>query len=333
MNIQKQKHTFFIILISISLFTPLYLAAQATLDDAITALTDQINKYMLEQKKTKIAIIPFPDLQQQTVTVLGSFIAEELTTNLFATGKFKIIERSLLKQILDELKLSQTGIVDAASAKELGKMTGVDAIIAGTLADLGDTIAMNCRLIETQSGEVFAAAKSKFTKDKNIENLLGASINENILSKKEKLDEGKLKESKMETYTLPFTLDASKYKIKYAGAFYGGSQLHIELISFVLYKNTIVKLNFKSETDYYWHRFRSPSMSDEKGNQYLAQKVESIYVKKEDDNYVIEKVPSNLNILIVCEFPIVPNNTKKLFINIFDKQIEIDWQELLKNRI
>src|SRR4030042_1370572 len=74
---------------------------QESLDTAINSLTDQINKYMLEQKKTKIAIIPFPDLQRQSVTVLGSFLAEELTTNLFTTGKFMIVERSLLKQVLD----------------------------------------------------------------------------------------------------------------------------------------------------------------------------------------------------------------------------------------
>lgn len=145
-----------------------YAVAQQNIDEGINELTEQINKYMVEQQKTKIAIIPFPDLQKQEVNILGSFIAEELTTNLFATGKFKIVERSLLKQVLDELKLGQTGIVDANSAKELGKMTGVDAIIAGTITDIGSNIAINCRLIETQSGEVFAAAKTRIFKDKDL---------------------------------------------------------------------------------------------------------------------------------------------------------------------
>jgi len=44
---------------------------------------------MLMPGLTKVAIIPFPDLQKQTVTLLGSFIAEELTTDLFTTGKFQ----------------------------------------------------------------------------------------------------------------------------------------------------------------------------------------------------------------------------------------------------
>ena len=131
---------------------------------------------MAEQKKTKIAILPFPDLQRQTVTLLGSFIAEELTTDLFTTGKFKIVERNLLKQVLNELKLGQTGAVDAASAKQLGKLTGVDAIIAGTIADLGSNIAVNCRLIETETGEIFSAAKAKIKKDENILKIFGETI-------------------------------------------------------------------------------------------------------------------------------------------------------------
>ncbi len=165
------------LLISSLVITPFLLSAQENLDTAVNALTDQINKYMVEQKKTKIAVIPFTDLQKQRIMVLGSYIAEELTTNLFLTGKFKIVERSLLKQVLDELKFGQTGVVDSTSAKQLGKMTGVDALVAGTITDLGSYIAVNCRLIETESGEVFAAAKAKITKDDNITRLLEQETN------------------------------------------------------------------------------------------------------------------------------------------------------------
>ncbi len=151
---------------------PYFVLARQNLDEGIKALTEQINKYMVEKNKTIIAIIPFSDIQKQRVNAFGSFIAEELTTNLFMTGKFKIVERTLLRQLLDELKLGQTGVIETKSAKELGKIAGVEAIIAGTITDLGSAIAINCRLIETESGEVFAAAKARIKKDRDIEKML-----------------------------------------------------------------------------------------------------------------------------------------------------------------
>ena len=187
------KIKYLVCLFLISFIFPCFSYSQDDIDVALDNLTVQINRYMVEQKKTKIAIIPFFDLQKQETTVLGSYLAEELTTNLFMTGKFKIIERSLLKQVLDELKLSQTGVVDPNSAKELGRMAGVDAIITGTTVDLGVYIAINCRLIETESGEIFAAAKAKIKKDANVAKIMGDTIG--IEKAKEKPEE-KIEEEK-----------------------------------------------------------------------------------------------------------------------------------------
>jgi len=189
----KKISKVFILFFMLITFDRNFTYSQDNIDVALEQLTSQINQYMVEQKKTKIAIIPFSDLQKQTITVLGSYLAEELTTNLFMTGKFKIVERSLMKQVLDELKLSQTGVIDPGSAKELGKMAGVDAIVTGTIADLGSYVAVNCRLIETETGEVFAAAKAKIRKDVNIEKIMEEAVTspKSDRSKEKNLEEHK----------------------------------------------------------------------------------------------------------------------------------------------
>lgn len=146
--------------------------AQEDLDTAIGKLSDKISQHMAEKKKTKIAVIPFQDLRTDKVTTFGKYIAEELTTCLFNSGKFDIIERNLLAKILEELKLSQTGAVDPSSAKELGNITGVDAIVTGTIQDLITRVAINCRLIETETGNIFAAASEKIRKDESIAKII-----------------------------------------------------------------------------------------------------------------------------------------------------------------
>jgi tetratricopeptide (TPR) repeat protein len=49
------------------------------------------------------------------------------------TNVFEIVERSQIAQVMQELQLSQTGVIDEAQAAQVGKMLGVDAIITGTV--------------------------------------------------------------------------------------------------------------------------------------------------------------------------------------------------------
>jgi TolB-like protein len=237
---------------------PYVVLARQSLDEGINALTEQINKYMVEQKKTKIAIIPFPDIQKQKVNVFGSFIAEELTTNLFTTGKFKIVERSLLRQVLDELKLGQTGIVDANSAKELGKLTGVDAIIAGTITDLGSTIAINCRLIETQSGEVFAAAKTRIAKNSDLEKML---VDSNDINTPKMNDQKQAETKKDNTYSLPSTIE-SDYKFEITSCQKSGQRITIDFKVTLLDENGEIRLSAD------WI-----NITDNNGNVYKASRL------------------------------------------------------------
>jgi TolB-like protein len=124
--------------------------------------------------KATIAVVEFSDLSG-AVTVFGRLLSEELITKLFATGKYKVIERLLLNKAIAEHKLQLQGLIDPKSAKELGKILGVDAIVSGTIAELGDSIRVNSRLISTETGEVFSVAAATIVKDDSIKGLLAGT--------------------------------------------------------------------------------------------------------------------------------------------------------------
>lgn len=115
--------------------------------------------------KATLAVVEFSSLSGG-VTDLGRLLSEELITRLFATGHYKVIERLLLNKAIAEHKLQLQGLVDPRSAKELGKILGVDAIMSGTIADLGDSLRVNARLIATETGEVLSVAAVTMRKDK-----------------------------------------------------------------------------------------------------------------------------------------------------------------------
>src|ERR1044072_9142312 len=148
-----------------------------SLDQRASELSKQIAKNMETGQKRRIAVLEFTDLQGQ-VTNFGRYLSEELITRLYDSNKFKVVERQLLNKVIAEQKLSLTGVVDPISAKRLGSVLGVDAIVSGTIADRGDSLKVNARLIDTQAGEVFSAAATEMVKDKEVLALLGAGVSE-----------------------------------------------------------------------------------------------------------------------------------------------------------
>lgn len=139
----------------------------ASIDVQLDKLTTQLVKSLSQEKKSKIAIMEFPDLHGNT-SELGKFIPEELTTRLFMTRRFEVVERSLLNKVLEEQNLGMTGLVDVSSAAQVGKMLGVDAIVTGTITDMGHALRINARAIATETAGVFAVSSVSIDKDEHI---------------------------------------------------------------------------------------------------------------------------------------------------------------------
>lgn len=147
--------------------------AASNLEEGVNQLAGQISKSMQEKQSRKIAIIDFSDLNGR-VTALGQFLAEELTTQLFmiAPGKFEVVERRQLLKLQEELALGQKGLIEEKSIKKMGRILGVDAIVTGSMTDLGNTVKINARLIGVESAKVFAVAATDIPKTGMVADLM-----------------------------------------------------------------------------------------------------------------------------------------------------------------
>jgi curli biogenesis system outer membrane secretion channel CsgG len=145
---------------------------QSALDQRLADLSQQIVAKIGTGQKRTVAVLEFGDLQGN-VTDFGRYLAEELITRLYDTGKFKVIERQLLNRVIAEQKLSLTGVVDPASAMKLGSLLGVEAIVSGSVADRGESLKINARIISTSTGEIVSAAAVDMAKDREVTALMG----------------------------------------------------------------------------------------------------------------------------------------------------------------
>lgn len=119
-----------------------------------------------------IAVVDFTDLEGNA-TRLGRFLAEEVSVDLVAEAKgFDVIDRTHLKTILQEHRLSATGLIDPQTARKLGLIAGADALLTGTMTPLGDSIRLDLKVLDTQTAKMLTAASTDIPKTPAITSLL-----------------------------------------------------------------------------------------------------------------------------------------------------------------
>lgn len=157
---------------------------QISLEQRLGELSKEISDELTGNQKTTVAIAEFVDLDGK-VTSFGKFLAEELVTRLYKTKKLKVIERQRLDKVIAEQKLSLTDIIEASSAKRLGRILGVDAIVTGTISELGNNFRINARIINTETGELLAAAGVSVVKDQEVCSLINCGAQSALINRVE----------------------------------------------------------------------------------------------------------------------------------------------------
>ena len=143
-------------------------------DTVISKLSHQISSTMLEQNKRRVAVMNFT-LQTGEMTELGLYLSDKLTNSLFQyRDKFEVVERTRLESVLKEMKLGLTGIIDDKTVQSIGKVLGADAIVIGSITDLGGEVDINIRMLGTERANVLAVASALLEKSDAIVKLMGS---------------------------------------------------------------------------------------------------------------------------------------------------------------
>lgn len=140
-------------------------------DTKTTKLCTQISPATKSATRLNVAVIEFQNLNGKSDD-FSRFLCEELTTKLFQTKKFNIVERSQLDKIAIEQKLQLNGPISSESLEKLGKLLGVDAILTGTITNIQYAIRVNARLINISTASVYSVASTDIEIDEMVASLL-----------------------------------------------------------------------------------------------------------------------------------------------------------------
>jgi TolB-like protein len=113
---------------------------------------------------TRVAVMPFEPADGGSPRD-GWNISEKLVTQLVRTGKVQALERSMLRALMSEQRLGQTGALDPATLKRIGRVLSADGIVTGSFTTIGREVVVNARLINTETGVIVAASERKAERD------------------------------------------------------------------------------------------------------------------------------------------------------------------------
>ena len=85
-------------------------------------------------------------------------IINRLSSALFQTDKYTVIDVSQRQQILNELEFSLSGCADDSCMLEVGRMLSAESIVVGSLGRIGGRIAVSLKMLETETGKTLATA-------------------------------------------------------------------------------------------------------------------------------------------------------------------------------
>jgi TolB-like protein len=109
-----------------------------------------------------IAVFPFenggsygPDAADLEPLTVG--LQQMLLTELQQHAGLRIVERNEMARILEELDLSETDRMDAATAAEIGKLVGARYAIAGSFTDWYGDFRLDTRIFSVETSEIVKA--------------------------------------------------------------------------------------------------------------------------------------------------------------------------------
>jgi len=140
--------------------------------------------------KLRVGIVDFVNKSSYGAGRLGTSASDILTTELFKTGAFILVERAQLKQVLGEQSLGQTGAVSAETAAQAGKVLGLNALVTGSISQFGVSTggadygvykqkvqtakcAVDVRVVDASSGQLLFADSGKGEFERKAQEVLG----------------------------------------------------------------------------------------------------------------------------------------------------------------
>lgn len=150
---------------SLELINEIPVDVRHDIDNELEKLAKDIVESLKKENDVKVvAVLSFNNLDTKKESYLGRYTSEYMTDYISKNlKKTKMVERSQIVRIGEEWQRSQSGEVNEASAVSIGKLTGANTVVFGTLSKIGDTIKTTARAADAETGEIIRSVSGRIS--------------------------------------------------------------------------------------------------------------------------------------------------------------------------
>ena len=84
----------------------------------------------------------------------GMAVREIISTVFVNTGKYTIVERSLLEKVMNEQSFTNSGAVDDSQASEIGRLAGANKIVLSVVTQVENSYMLSIKLVDVNTASV-----------------------------------------------------------------------------------------------------------------------------------------------------------------------------------
>ncbi len=107
-----------------------------------------------EIKKTIVAVMNFASYGDPNIAQYAKSLPETISSSMASLKEIRLVERTQLGQIVNELTLEQTGLVDTGGIERVGKIAKADVLILGSVSGSSGNITVTIKAVEVATGKL-----------------------------------------------------------------------------------------------------------------------------------------------------------------------------------
>lgn len=135
-----------------------YVSAKAAKQRAAQALAQEKTLDASQIPPNTVAVVTFANTgSNKELDPLQKGLAEMVATDLSKVERLKIVERSQMQALVNEMALGQTGLLEEKNAERFGKLAGAEKVVNGSFgSDDPATVKMDAGLADVKTGDLKA---------------------------------------------------------------------------------------------------------------------------------------------------------------------------------
>lgn len=122
-------------------------------------------------RRPGVAVFPFNagisiGAERENLDALSVGLQDILITELAVNTALRVVDRSVIRKLMEEQDLGASGRVDAATAARLGRIVGARYAITGGFNDQDGTFHLDARIVDVETTEVIKAQRVSDRRDR-----------------------------------------------------------------------------------------------------------------------------------------------------------------------